>query len=59
MSRQEQDSTDALIGHLAKVEAVRRAADAPSSDNALEAILARISAAATAAAVARKKTPAG
>jgi hypothetical protein len=59
MSEQKPDSTDALIGHLAKAEAVRRAADAPSSDNSLEAVLARISAAATAEAAARKKTPEG
>ena len=59
MSRQDQDPTDALSGHLVRDEAVRRAADAPPSDNALEAILARISAGATAEAAARKKTPEG
>jgi hypothetical protein len=59
MSEQKPAPTDALIGHLVKAEAVRRAADAPSSDNSLEAVLARISAAATAEAATRKKTPEG
>jgi hypothetical protein len=59
MSSQEQDPPDALTNHLAKAEALRRAADAPPSDNTLEAIMARISAAATAEAAARKKTPKG
>jgi hypothetical protein len=59
MSIEEQDRPDPLAGHLAKAEAVRRAADASPRDNALEAILARISAAATAEAAARKKTPEG
>jgi hypothetical protein len=59
MSDKKQDQTDALVGHLAKAEAVRRAGKAPFSDNALEAVLARISAAATSEAAARKKTPEG
>jgi hypothetical protein len=59
MSEQKQDAPDALVGHLAKAEAIRRAADASSNDSAMEAIMARISAVATAEAAARKKAPLG
>jgi hypothetical protein len=55
MSGQEQDPMEAFTSHLVKGEVLRRAGDEPPSSNALEAVLARISAGVTTEAAARKK----